>query len=323
MKVRHYARTIDIDNAFVPYLPRLMSGDEKFSADFVECNLVRDKNTGKRIRPRHGLRLVEIPCIVEIPCKLHGDEKAGHHEMVWFEQLDQEHLPIENKILYMSYRGEHLHLPPPQPEATMRKLQLMETVQKETCIVCNGRLRKEVQRRYIDVKDGRNTSRLSRVEGNLVLTPSAVSKVLRSIHPSISQLANKVGELALLAADADSPFVRGSKMLDGGYVFFLGLDDMIMEASTDISFAGDATYRAVSEANCSAKNGRWFLYKIVVHASRERLSCAGVVVMRELMNGLSVGFYYAIGKYFFYSIARAKNLHYDEKDLDHACVMMT
>ena len=46
LKVRHYARTIDIDNAFVPYLRRLMSGDEKVSADSGECNFVRDKNKG-------------------------------------------------------------------------------------------------------------------------------------------------------------------------------------------------------------------------------------------------------------------------------------
>ena len=312
--IKHYSRSLDIDNEMVPYLKRLLSGVEESGTSYGDCNFVREKNKGKRTCPRHGLRLIELPC------KKERNDKYGNHKMCTFEPVMMSNLPMEHRILYVTCIGEHLHPPPPPPEATVKKLQILHDVCNETGIHCSGKLRKEVQRRFLEAKQGDRTDGMTKFNGSLAIPDGCIKKALKSIRLPIPKLASEVGELAILAAGDEMPYVRDSKMVDGGHAFFLTLDELLLFAVTAKSFAGDATYQTVTEANRATKDGRWYLYNIIAHASSDHLNGSGVIVMRALMTGLTKNYYYAVWKYFFDSLVKASNLLRGALDLDYGCI---
>ena len=195
----------------------------------------------------------------------------------------------------------------------------MEDVFQETGIKCSGKLRKEVQRRFIEAKKG-DRGGVSNFNGSLAIPDGCVKKNLKIIREPIPKLAAEVGELAILAAGDEMKYVRDSKMVDGGHAFFLTLDELLLFAVTAKSFAGDATYQTVTEANRSTKDGLWYLYNIIAHASSDQLNGSGVIVMRALMTGLTKNYYYAIWKYFFDSLVKASNLLRGAQDLDYGCI---
>ena len=146
------------------------------------------------------------------------------------------------------------------------------------------------------------------------------------LRPPIPKLAVEVGELAMMATDEGNAYVRRMKIVGEKYVVSLGLDDMLTFAShrltlsVSANFAGDATFKTVTEEKRSVVEGRWYLYNIVVHASTDRLNGKSIVIMRALVTGLSRDVYNAIWTYFFRSISRCWGVIRGVEDLDSVCL---
>ena len=110
------------------------------------------------------------------------------------------------------------------------------------------------------------------------------------------------------------------KIVGEKYVVFIGLDDMLTFSSHRLTFAGDATFKTVTEETRSVGEGRCYLYNIVAHSRTDRLNGKSIVVMRDLVTGLSWDVYNAIWTYFFGSILRCWGVIRGVKDLDSVCL---
>ena len=139
-------------------------------------------------------------------------------------------------------------------------------------------------------------------------------------RPPVSKLAVEVGELCEMAANPDVPYVRDMRIADEKFVFILGLDEQFLYASRRKTFAGDATYKTVTESNRSIKEGRWYLYNIVANASDDLVNSKGIVVMRALVTGLSTKVYETVWTYFFEAMFRARAVISGAENIQPACL---
>ena len=214
-----------------------------------------------------------------------------------------------------------MHPAPPPVEATAMQLRIFDYLcaqRKWTSLV---QLRKTVGLALQRVEDIDNGP-IPLFDGTLIILRAVLQPRLRMLRPPIPKLAVEVGELAMMAADEESAYVGGMKIVGEKYVVFLGLDDVLTFASHRLTFAGDAdaTFKTVTEETRSVGEGRWYLYNIVAHVSTDRLNSKSIVVMLALVTDLSRDVYNAIWTYFFRSISRFWGVIRGVEDLDIVCL---
>ena len=124
-------------------------------------------------------------------------------------------------------------------------------------------------------------------QGNFEIPYSMVKRRISALRPPVSRMASEVGALCLMVAGSSKPYVRRMRMAEGAHFFTLVNDAMLAHASFWKGFAGDATFKTVTESTRKVMDGRWYLYNIIVPATSERLINVNVVVYRALMSSLS------------------------------------
>ena len=149
---RHYASSLNLRRPMVEYLKKLISGEEAFSAyDTSACHYIRGKHKGRSTCPKHGCKLVEVPC------RQYPNDNFPAHTMVTIEPEGyHEKTPHEKNVLYVSCMGEHLH-PPPPPETTVMKMGIFEHICAKRNWTILAQLRQMVQCGLLDARNAIGT----------------------------------------------------------------------------------------------------------------------------------------------------------------------
>ena len=314
---RHYASSLNLRGPMVEYLQKLISGEETLSADDTSaCHYIKGKHKGRSTCPKHGCKLIEIPC------RHYPNDKVSAHIMVTIEPHGyHEKTPDEKKVLYVSCVGEHLH-PPPPPETTVMKMRIFEHICAKRNWTSLAQLRQMVQCTLLDARNatGSGAEHISLFDGAITIPSTSLYRRLRMLRPPVSKLAVEVGELCEMAANPDIPYVRDMRIADEKFVFILGLDEQFLYVSRRKAFAGDAAYKTVTESNRSIKEGHWYLYNIVANTSDDLVNSKGIVVMRALMTGLSTEVYETVWTYFFKAMSRARGVISGAESIQAACL---
>ena len=132
-----------------------------------------------------------------------------------------------------------------------------------------------------------------------------VKRRITALRPPVSRMASEVGALCVMVADPNKPYVRSMRVAKESHVFMFGNDALLMYASIAKAFAGDATFKTVTESNRQVMDGRWYLCNFIASASVDQRNDVNVVVSRSLMTGLSKEACEAVFDCFFAELAEA------------------
>lgn len=315
MRNMHYASRVSLEGELLSYLRDLLSGKEVPSIqERSPSTFVRGKHKSKDKCPRHGCDLVRLSY------KAYPGDKISSHSMSVFEPLGyHEDTPYDRKVLYVSCVGEHLHPAPPPVEAAVMKLRIFDYLCEQKKWSSLAQLRNAVALALQRVEHTENGP-IQLFNGTLTIPRAVLQLRLIMLRPSIPKLAVEVGELSMMAAEEENHYVRGMKIVGEKYVFFLGLEELLAFASHRLTYAGDATFKTVTEETRSVGEGRWYLCNIVANANMDRLNGKSVVVMRALSTCLSRDVYCAIWTHFFKSIALCWGKIRGIEDLNTVCI---
>ena len=140
MRNLHYASRISQEGTMLDFFRDLMSGKQAPSIyEESSCTFVRGKHKSKDRCPRHGCELVKLTC------KKYPDDKHSSHTMSIIEPAGyHEDTPDEQKVLFVSCIGEHMHPAPPPVEATAMKLRIFDYLCAQRKCTSLAQLRKTV-----------------------------------------------------------------------------------------------------------------------------------------------------------------------------------
>ena len=294
---RHYASQLSFENEMIQYLSGLLSGNASFSGSIESrCNFVQAKMKSKTTCSLNGRPLEEITC------------DSGHLTYT-IEPLYCENYPREKKVLYVACFNGHTHPPPPPPEVTLRKIRLVDYFHSQDRTKTVSQLRQQVLtylRTSGGVREGGDEAVCNAFfRGSFVIPDSMVKRRISALRPPVSRMASEVGALCVMSAEPSMPYVRAMRIAKGAHVYILGHENLLNHGCLAKSFAGDATYKTVTESTRKLMEGRWYLYHIVAPASRKHRNDSSVVVLRALMTSLSKDAYEAVFEYFLQALAEA------------------
>ena len=138
--------------------------------------------------------------------------------------------------------------------------------------------------------------------GSVHIPTASGSRRIRTLRQSKRKVVTEAEGLMSLAVDMTFPYCRDIKLVGPAIFVTCAHDSMLMHAATCTKFAGDATYKTVTEGTRRQVSGRWYLYNIVAPASTDGKNTKGVVVYRATMTGLSAEIYRVIWRCFFREI---------------------
>ena len=305
---KHYAAKLVYDTDMLQYLEDLLTRRLPLAGP-VEvnstCKFVQMKKKSKMVCPVNGSGLEEISC------SEHPGGTDPHHIAITIEPHFNAGVPRHKKLLYVVCFNSHTHPPPPPPAVTLRKIRLVDHFYAKYPKKTVSQLRQDVMT-YMRTNgaggmgDGSDEAVYDAFfQGNFEIPDSMVKRRISALRPPVSRMASEVGALCLMVADSSKPYVRRMRMAEGAHVFTLGNDAMLAHASFSKSFAGDATFKTVTESTRKVMDGRWYLYNIIAPATPERLNNVNVVVYRALMSSLSKAAYEAVFDCFLEELAEA------------------
>ena len=71
---------------------------------------------------------------------------------------------------------------------------------------------------------------------------------ISALRRPVRRMASEVGALCVMIAEASMPYVRAMRIAKGAHVYILGHDNLLNHTCSAKSFAGDATYKTMTES---------------------------------------------------------------------------
>ena len=276
----HAIRTLDsLDMEGLSFLSELLSGrvsPPRLDYD-QECLYIHSKK--KRCStdcPVHRDVFIQVPC--------------EEHKINIFEPIPQPDVEVP-KMVYVSCFGKHTHPVAPTPDHTLRKMRLLDAEAELYAKATPAVLRKRVEEKLLkQVREGVGGPK---VFGSVRILTASGSLRIRTLRQSKRKVVTEAEGLISLNVDMTFPYCRDIKLVGPDIAVTWAHDSMLIHAVCT-KFAGDATYKTVTERTRRQVSGRWYLYVIIAPASTDVKNMKCVVVYRAIMTGLSAEIYQVI-----------------------------
>lgn len=204
--------------------------------------------------------------------------------------------------MFLANAKDCISIPLLHPCGNLRKIAPLEEEYEKTLTEPLSVLKLRVKQRIKSYQETKN------MMVDVKMSSVTCSRALKSLREKSRPVVTEASELLMMVSDPAFQYCRRFKVVGSDFVVTLGHDKLLKKAYRSWCFAGNATYKTVTERDGrTIKQGRWYLYKILISSVAGENNVRSIVVYRVLFTSLSEAVYKENLKFLFMDMLEVGN----------------